>query len=236
VIDTADRKDYEEGYGPIFIDIEVHGEDEVHLIWDGAPTIERTHIWSSDGGDTWSRRKLLFPELSRVGRSGWNDMVMDSADTLHAVALEQPWYSSWSGGAWSRSTALVPIGHGGGAEWMRIALSLGNCLHVVWLDFSRPTSVRYVQGKTSAPMVAAQALPTVRPTPLPTPTLVATTVVTGDSVMKSPTPTLSVQAGLDSTVPSSPIYPILMAVIPALVVVSIVFAVSIWPTQRRGRG
>jgi hypothetical protein len=133
VIDRYDSSQYEsEGYGPEFIDVEAHA-DQVHLIWDGSPTVERTHIWSTDGGETWSKPAKLFPEITKVGRSGWNDMAFDSAGTLHAVALGEPLHASWSAGNWSRS---MPIGQGRdsrGAEWMRLAVGLGNQLHVAWV-------------------------------------------------------------------------------------------------------
>jgi len=218
MIDSADRKDYEEGYGPIFIDIEMHGEDEVHLIWDGAPTVERNHIWSSDGGNTWSEPSLLIPEISIAGRSGWNDMVVDNANTLHAVALGRPWHASWSGGGWSRSTA---IGQAPCAEWMRIALSLGNRLHVVWWD-SCSRSVWYVQGETPAPALPTLPLalvPTSTPTPAATPTAVGSPV----AEMAQPRSDNSTPSGASS----NPMGAVVVGLIPALFIVGIVFVVSI---------
>jgi len=235
VIDSADREDYEEGYGPILIDIEVHGEDEVHLMWDGAPTVERNHVWSFDGGDTWAGPDLLFPEFSRVGRSGWNDMVVDSTGTLHAVALG-PLYDIWPGGDPFSST---PIGQGReteGAEWLRIALSLGNQLHVVWQDkgSGQPYPVWYVTGEiVEAPAVAAQPLPISMPTPIPTPTTSA------HLATESATPIRPTRPVLDNALPSRTIDPVnvvLVGVIPALLIVSLVIVFSTRQIQWRRRG
>jgi len=233
MIDSADRMDYEEGYGPILIDVETHGDDEVHLIWDGAPTVERNHIWSSDGGDTWSAPSLLIPEITDAGRSGWNDMVVDSAATLHAVALKQPWHASWSGGIWSRSTD-IGTEKTRCAEWMRITLSLGNRLHVVWVDrCTQPNPVWYVQGQMSAPAVAAQALPTV----MPTPTWAAPTVAPSP-ITESVPPLVRVQSDLDNsglphnkTLPN-PAEALLIGLIPALLIVGMVCVVSIWRARQ----
>ncbi|MEI2689476.1 MAG: sialidase family protein [Anaerolineae bacterium] len=161
VIDRYDSSQYElEGYGPEFIDVEAHA-DQVHLIWDGSPTVERTHIWLTDGGETWSKPAKLFPEITKVGRSGWNDMAFDSAGTLHAVALGEPLHASWSAGNWSRS---MPIGQGRdsrGAEWMRLAVGLGNQLHVAWVDKGvEPFRAWYQLGQTQAPAESPRPLPT----------------------------------------------------------------------------
>lgn len=157
VIDRFDSGAYFEGYGPEYIDIEARG-DAVHLIWDGAPTVERHHIWSSDGGKTWSEPLLLFPEIKDVGRAGWNDMAFDSAGTLHAVSLGKPLHASWSGGLWSASgdasradEAAVP-----GGEWVAMTVRLGNQLHVLWLDkFKEPFAVWHASGIVNAPEAPA---------------------------------------------------------------------------------
>jgi len=240
VIDSVHYGHYDADCGPTLIDVETFGEDEVHLIWDGAPTVERNHVWSFDGGNTWSAPTLLFPEIHGSGRSGWNDMVVDSAGKLHAVALGQPLYASWSGGAWSPST---PLGQGretpgfetnGYAEWMRIALSLGNQLHVVWVDMKGGGlifPVWYVHGEEmSAPAVTAQALPTV----MPTLALAAAPTVVPSPITESVKPTVRVQPDLDNnSLPDNkalpnPAEPLLIGLIPALLIVGIVFGVSVW--------
>ena len=168
-IDNAAEPDYQPDFGPVFIDVETHGDDEVHLIWDGAPTVERNHIWSADGGDSWSAPTILFPEITSVGRAGWNDMVFDSAGVLHAVALGKPWNAVWSNGSWSPSQAIVEMGH---SEWMRVDVGLGNQLHAVWLSFGKEGNglVFYARGVAAAPTTLPQALPEPALTPVPRPT------------------------------------------------------------------
>jgi hypothetical protein len=159
-IDVYDRFRYSEGYGPYLIDVEAVGEDTVHLTWDGAPTVERHHTWSNDGGDTWADPDTFIPELTDGGRALWNDMVVDSAGVLHAVSIKQPWAAQWIGGGWSQSVA---IGSRSFAEDLRMTISRGNQLHVVWLEVipGNPSVVYYVNGVSSAPAVPVQPLPEV---------------------------------------------------------------------------
>lgn len=159
-IDVYDRFRYAEGYGPYLIDVEAVGSDTVHLTWDGAPTVERHHTWSSDGGNTWADPDTFIPELTEGGRALWNDMAVDSAGVLHAVSIKQPWAAQWIGGGWSQSVA---IGSRAFAEDMRMTISRGNQLHVVWLEVipGNPSVVYYVNGVSSAPEVPPKPLPTV---------------------------------------------------------------------------
>jgi hypothetical protein len=189
VIDTASRPDYaNNSYGPIYIDVVTRGEDEVHLIWDGAPTVERNHIWSADGGKTWSKPILLFPEITDSGRSGFNDMAVDSAGTLHAIALGGPFHATWEDPVWSTSQRIpMPASVSSGAELVRLAISRGNTLHVVWLKKdARPFTVWYSRAQTTAPELPAQPLPI--PTPKPTRTPLPSLSMIPTREVPSPTP------------------------------------------------
>jgi hypothetical protein len=161
-IDEYDRFRYESEYGPYLIDVEAVGQDEVHLTWDGAPTVERTHVWSADGGESWSDPDTFIPELTAGGRALWNDMAADSSGVLHAVSIKQPWAAQWTQGGWSKSVA---IGERSFAEDMRLTISRGNQLHVVWLEVipGRPSVVYYVRGISSAPEVETKPLPELGP-------------------------------------------------------------------------
>ncbi len=185
LIDTYDRFRYDEGYGPYLIDVEAVGADTVHVTWDGAPTVERHHAWSSDGGDTWSDPDTFIPELTGGGRALWNDMAADSAGVLHAVSIKQPWAAQWNGG-WSQSTA---IGSHSFAEDNRIAISGGNQLNVVWLEVisGHPSVVYYVRGISSAPAIAPTPLPTLAPDVLVN---VPTTAPTPEASPVAATPSL----------------------------------------------
>jgi hypothetical protein len=123
--------------------------------------VERHHVWSKDGGETWSDPDTFIPELSEGGRALWNDMVVDNAGVLHAVSIKQPWAAQWSGG-WSQSVA---IGSHSFAEDLRMTISNGNQLHVVWLEVvpEKLNQLYYVRGISSAPATLSEELPTLAP-------------------------------------------------------------------------
>lgn len=186
IVDKYDPNVYNELYGPILIDVETVGNDQVHLIWDGSPTVERHHKWSSNGGLSWNRESTLIPEVTGGGRALWNDMASDSSGNLHVVSLKQPWHAYWDGSKWSRSTA---IGQTSYAEDLRITCTLGNQLHVVWLEvFAGENSiVWYVRGDTSAPVYTPA--PLLRPsTPTPFFSKTLSTIMPTFTPSPSPTP------------------------------------------------
>ena len=171
-IDSHFREDYVEGYGPISIDIIAQGDDTLHLTWDGAPTIERNHVYSTDGGLNWSAPRIAIPEVSQTGRAGWNPMVVDDAGLLHIVSMSvrYVWHAQWDGDFWSRS---VDIGGGldFGPHYMHMVNNLGNELHVTWVNKATdPHSAWHVVGRTESPRRD--------PFPIPEPTLTSTPVVT----------------------------------------------------------
>lgn len=169
-IDEYSPQKYLDGFGPFLIDVEAVGDQEIHLTWDGAPTVERHHMWSRDGGMTWSQPDTFIPELTGGGRALWNDMAVDSQNTLHAVSIKQPWHVQWLGNGWTPST---PIGQRGFAENMRITVSEGYILHVIWLEVVEgiPSVVYYNRGITQAPSIPKQALP------LPVPSITETPAI-----------------------------------------------------------
>lgn len=238
IIDLATRKDYENGYGPIYIDVEAHGNDEIHLIWDGAPTVNRNHVWSSDGGETWSDINLLFPEVTGAGRSGWNDMAFDSAGILHAVSLKAtgpPLHATWDGHTWSNTDRVVSSGPAATyTELLRVAISHGNRVNVTWLRITgdRLDTVWYAQGIASAPEVAAQPLPTVI-SPAPTTAVNLIKKATPTAIAATPTTVrpqylTSATDNIDIGASSSPTRGIIIGLIPAVLLIGIVIGVKLW--------
>lgn len=233
VMDSADQGGYiSRDYGPTLASIATQGLDTVHIIWDGAPTVDRNHIWSSDGGNTWSAPIHLIPEVTLGGRSGWNDMAVDSAGTLHVVSLPRPYHASWSGGDWSRSTI---IGQTKCAELLRMAPSLGNILNVAWVDrCAKPNSVWYVRGQTTAPAIAPRPLPT----PPSSTNVTSTTVLPSKQIntpgTKSTASTLAAPLVGDTRLPNqaSPMNVIVLGIAPVLLIVAIIFAVSFVQSRR----
>ncbi|GAB4435000.1 MAG: exo-alpha-sialidase [Anaerolineae bacterium] len=189
-IDTWQRKDYASGFGPLLIDVEAVGDDQVHIIWDGAPTIERTHIWSADGGVTWSPyNNQVFPSVTGVGRSGFNDMAVDSAGRLHAISIHgnrNALHSAWNNGFW---LPPIDIPTNGAAEHPHIAISEGNIIHFVWTDKNQEPFINwYVKGKIEgAPKLPAVPLSVIPPTVTPAPTIVPST----PTPAPAPTPELT---------------------------------------------
>ena len=167
VIDRSDNNLFSStrDYGPVFINVSTtvdpQGNERVHLIWDGPPTVERNHIYSDDGGKTWSQRYLIFPEITRVGRAGFNHIMIDSAGTYHAVAFN--WHSIWRGSSWL--PASIRFNDSGSAEQMSALVTMGNQLNVVYQDKTAETipAVYYVQGLSSAPRLPVQPLAKILP-------------------------------------------------------------------------
>jgi len=224
-IDTYDSNRYDDGYGPYLIDVEADGNDAVHLTWDGAPTVERHHTWSKDGGNTWADPDTFIPELTGGGRALWNDMAVDSAGVLHAVSIKQPWAAQWTGGGWSQSVA---IGSTGFAEDLRMTISTGNQLHVVWLQVvpGNPSVVYYVRGISSAPAITPQALPTLSPGAF------GTVIATKTNVGLSPTvtigPTVDTKPPVDLNSVNDPARGVfLSAGVVAFILIAFVFAVRL---------
>jgi len=216
-IDSQDRPGYKESYGPILIDIRTIGNNQVHLIWDGAPTVERNHFYSLDGGQTWSGPNLVFPEVTGAGRSGFNEMAVDSNGTLHAVSIRGPLHSSWNGTSWSASQDIALTNYKGDAELMRFKIGLGNQLHVVWLDKNeRIFTVWYVHGTSTSPGIAPQALPTFEATVGIKPNIEL--VLTATSQIPSAT---QVDLGKPEK-RSSPVVPIFIGLVPALILMGFI--------------
>ncbi len=161
VIDSADRVDYLPDYGPIIINVATQGEDEVHLMWDGAPTVERNYVRSMDGGKTWSAPTVAFPEVTLGGRSGTNPLVFDGAGTLHALSIHSnasARHATWQGRSWAESDQVPTQGP---AEQLSAIITLGDTLHVIWTDkVKRPYTNWYVRGQLDAPKLTPEPLPT----------------------------------------------------------------------------
>ena len=240
IIDRADSNAYvNDQYGPTYISVYAttnpQGVDRVHLIWDGAPTVERNYIYSDDGGKTWSNRYIAFSEITKAGRAGYNPLLMDSAGTLHATAFW--YYSTWLGSGWSPvSTRFIDVSS---AEEGASVLTMGNRLNVIWQgkysDAGVPTTVSFAWGLTSAPTVPAKPLPevphdisTLQPIAYgPRPT--ADTSSTQIARITKPTPMAIVINPVSTPANYNPLNVALLGIVPlALVVVGIIAFRLLW--------
>jgi hypothetical protein len=166
IIDRADSNQFATpDYGPINISVyastDPSGRGRVHLIWDGPPTVERNYVFSDDGGKTWSRRHLLFPEITKVGRAGFNPLVMDSSGTLHAFAFS--YHSVWMGAGWLPVSNIFKSGRTG--EYESAVLTLGNRVNVIWQnkydDGDLHADIAFSYAVTSGPQIPPKPLPSV---------------------------------------------------------------------------
>jgi len=99
----------QEDYTTELADIAVINEDEVHVVYLDGDQAYRYHIWSSDGGNTWSMPQEILNEL--VGQAGFADLAVDSDDNLHLTVdmrgrpktgnLHGHWWGSLKANKWS---------------------------------------------------------------------------------------------------------------------------------------
>jgi len=223
LFDSSGSSAYREGFGPIVPDIQTFGGNQVHILWDGAPTVERNHIFSLDDGQTWSQPTVVFPEVSGAGRAGWNEMAFDSAGILHAVTIIGPLHSSWDGLGWSKSQDIAVRSYTGDGEMMRIKVGLGNQVHALWLDRNvSPFTVWYARGQSAAPPVAPAPIPD----PLPDEPVVGPSP-TAQTMPFEPTPTLDLGGPVPSSRDFSPGTALAVGVIPTLVIIAVAAVVVI---------
>jgi hypothetical protein len=133
----------------------VFGQDEVHLTWHDP---RRMHMWSFDGGTTWSNAIQIVDLGAGFGGANW--LAKDSAGVLRAVTGvgNGIYVSRFANGQW-----LAPVQiedrdmdpHG-----QQMVVCQGNQLHVVYDDRVKlDTTVWYSQTQVDAPHVEQRPLP-----------------------------------------------------------------------------
>ncbi len=121
------------GRQPAWANIVVDAQDRVHIVYVGAPDMQRYHTYSEDGGMTWSRRQVAIPS---GGYNNWQGVAVDSAGVLHLVwpSLRGLEYTTWSNGVWAPVSPVAEQQRVGGAHDAQAVVALGNLLHVAWQD------------------------------------------------------------------------------------------------------
>ncbi|MCC6456221.1 MAG: exo-alpha-sialidase [Caldilineaceae bacterium] len=193
--------------------LEVLGEDQLMVMWEGGFRAYRQAQYSSDGGATWSDPIDTFPWL--IGENGYAEFAQDSTGRVHVfvaqriregnadLSLIYPemglWHSVWQGGTtWQEPTIS------GGMNPMvnsRAVIARGNQVVAAWHSGTH-FDVMVLTGEiTDAPPIAAISWP--EPTPSPTPGPPATATPSASSTPATATPTAALLLG-DSEQPPSP--------------------------------
>lgn len=159
--------------------VAVRGDDEVHLQWAQGESTYRWHQYSTDGGQTWIQPYQIWPDL--ISQTGSQAAGADSSDTLYWVDVFRypsgAYLTRWTGQGWETPEMfylkyLTPTDRENenmNVHYIRMAISLGNQLHIVFVDLERG-EVWHMQKSLPAPAIAPQPPPTATPTSLPQPT------------------------------------------------------------------
>jgi hypothetical protein len=181
--------------------VAVRGEDEVHLQWAQGSSTHRWHQYSTDGGKNWIQPYQIWPDL--ISQTGSQAAGTDSADTLYWVDVFRypsgAYLTYWTEHGWERPEMfylkyLTPTdkeNENFNVHYIRMAISQGNQLHIVFLDLERG-EVWHMQKPLPAPALVSRPLPTDTATPLPPP---AATSVPEAAVSLTPRVTIVLPAG-----------------------------------------
>gem|GEM_PF-4048379 len=207
---------------------------DVNLTWH-QHTGYRFHRRSIDGGNTWSDKFSVFPEMG-AAFNGPVDMAFDSNGGMHVVAARDGiWYRARSeDGQWTPPERVDPTL----ADWhhQRVAVVNGNQVHLFYADINDTGLIWTTHRTVDAPALARQPLPTLtspnealqaQPTVKtidPQPTLPPQAVPT------SPAPLFEARAAPRQISPASLWVWILT---PVLVVIGATVARSLFATRRR---
>jgi hypothetical protein len=189
------------------------GDSEIHFTWHDP---RRMHMWSGDGGATWSHPTEII-KLG-AGFGGANSLAKDSADRLHVlVGVKNGVYAAeWDGYRWTRhvqieNRSMDPHGQ-------RLAVCQGNQLHAVYDDrVEEDTTVWYAQRQLDAPHIPQSPLPNSGPAAAVIPTSESGPVLPLSTVEPA---ALQAIPDFDKSAPTgnstNPSFPVLAAVISAL--------------------
>lgn len=228
------------------------------VVWQSIPDDIIYFQRSIDNGITWSQPAQI-PNVYGVWelfttRLDIYSMATDAKGTVHLVLAGRPslnqktadlMHLSWDGSSWSRARAIANYS-GDEPEWPRIAVGLGNQLHVVWFVREEEHIFSSDQGRYQVfysnailpiPGDAPIALATLPPTPVldivltptVTPTPTETPVPISALTLVSSPPDALIPTNIRSE--NDEMMILALAAIPALLLVAMVFVFA-----RRGKG
>lgn len=234
---------FQDGSGR-FITIGEDGSGKLVVVWLKLPDDTPQYQISSDGGLTWSAPTPLpnvFGEWSVVNsRLDTYSMATDSGGNIHLVMVGRLDATSttlsllrltWNGSSWS-APDVIATPQNSTPVWPRIAVGLGNQLHVAWYTadnvfgteaIDSDFRVWYSRGSSTSPALAPVVLPTPQPSPSPTSTPSALEgLPTPPSV--NPNPITIAQGSLRTEVDDYAL--IAVSVVPALLLFSVVILIA----------
>lgn len=170
-MDIVDGRDasFPEGqlqWGPEWGNIVIDAQDRIHVVFVGAPDMQRYHTFSEDGGRTWSPREVAIPS---GGYNSWQGLVADVSGNVYLIwpSLKGLEYTTWRDDVWSPVLAVADQQTVGAAHHAQAVIALGNQLHVVWQDYggnpdnSVPGRILYASTLTDAASQQPKPVPTV---------------------------------------------------------------------------
>lgn len=173
---------YSETYRPSFPSVTTSAADQVHVVWLGAPSNQRWHRWSADGGRTWSDPVQIDPLLR--ARNGFSPIVADNTGTIHLFSPGHDWtqtgvggiwYASWdaSSGQWS-APRLIDSHYQHDYHLASMVIDRGNMLYAVLEDHRDASSlgalrfdIWFMQGAIPIPASRPLHMPTLAVSPTP---------------------------------------------------------------------
>ena len=204
------------------------GENEVHLTWHDP---RRMHIYSRDGGETWSQPEEIMPLGGAFG--GPNELTQDGSGTVHVVTAVSNgvFTAEWKNERWSAPQQIDARNidpHG-----QHIAACGGNRLHIVYYDRVGDETVWYATRELRARAIRRE--------PIPTPTLDPAALITPTIGAPEPTPTseidllratLSAAPPPDNISPSKTMSLMLSGVWPAAILIAALLVLALARMRR----
>lgn len=222
---------------PRQITLDVDGQGQIVAVWRLVPGDAIYYQVSQDGRE-WSAPQIIpgiWPQESSAVFDVY-DMAADSRGVLHLVvsgrnaptSRQAIFHLEWDGRNWSALDQVSP--YEGYPEFPRIAVGLGNTLHVVWYTKQWPG---YEEGQEIHTWYTARAIPAPAWTPAPMPT--PTETLPPPTRMPFPTPTPFPTVPPDAVRPFNPailytegdeLTGLLLSLLPVVVLIGLVAVIS----------
>ena len=164
-----------DGHLSVFPNLGIDGMGQLHLVWSrGVGKVDGLyHTISSDNGQTWSEPKVIHPGLS--GSTGHNSLQTDSKGNLHLILSsrlgeEAGFPDDYQGtyivhnildiaeNQWKEFEPLTSSEFSS-SEHLRAAITEGNLVHVVWMQWINPAPIMYTSFPVDAPMNETEGYP-----------------------------------------------------------------------------